>query len=279
MKSKIFLAVFSLICLNIILRPLFASSVFFSQPLALNDTVLELYGNPFVLKSVEFEQKSDKLKAQSLKSLDDLAGQLMKMKSMEIKLTVYTDNQGDSSVLVNLTKKRANSIKKYLLDKGVEAYRIYSVGCGGQNPIAPNNTAEGRAKNNRVELQKKVVDDGYDKPVVFENVKFSSVSDTLFSSSYPALMKFGKEMSRNKSVKFKIIGHTSSFGSEDYNLNVSLSRAKAVKNYLVEQCHINPSRIEVEGRGDRFPVALDRSEQGRLLNNRIEICFQKPKKK
>ncbi len=72
----------------------------------------------------------------------------------EIKVTVtgYTDNVGKDATNMALSLRRAENIKKMLVEKGIDASRIKAYGKGKNNPIAPNNTKEGRAKNRRIEI-------------------------------------------------------------------------------------------------------------------------------
>ncbi len=67
-----------------------------------------------------------------------------------------------------------------------------------------------------------------------------------------------------------IAGHTDSTGSEAHNQRLSEARAAAVMHYLVSQ-GVDPRRIDARGFGERFPIADNRSEQGRALNRRVEI--------
>ena len=67
-----------------------------------------------------------------------------------------------------------------------------------------------------------------------------------------------------------IAGHTDSTGSEAYNQRLSEARAAAVMHYLVSQ-GVDPRRIDARGFGERYPIADNRTEQGRALNRRVEI--------
>ena len=67
-----------------------------------------------------------------------------------------------------------------------------------------------------------------------------------------------------------IAGHTDSTGSEAYNQRLSEARAAAVMHYLVSQ-GVDPNRIEARGFGERYPIADNRTPEGRALNRRVEI--------
>ena len=70
-----------------------------------------------------------------------------------IEIIGYTDNTGKEGFNMLLSQRRANSVRKYLIDKlGIDASRINALGYGSNKPIASNKTKEGRRKNNRVEV-------------------------------------------------------------------------------------------------------------------------------
>ena len=77
-------------------------------------------------------------------------------------------------------------------------------------------------------------------------------------------------LSLDPSTKIKIVGHTDSIGDEEYNLNLSLMRAAAVKQFFID-FGIDSDRITVEGAGESSPVASNDTVEGRSLNRRVEI--------
>ena len=103
--------------------------------------------------SLEFETGSSVIKSSSYKGLDKLAEALRDNSDWSIKLSGYTDSSGALAKNIQLSQDRADAVKLYLERKGVAGNRIIAVGYGPENPIASNNTAEGRAKNRRVEIQ------------------------------------------------------------------------------------------------------------------------------
>lgn len=83
--------------------------------------------------------------------LDELAG-ILKEKGLKVAISGYTDDVGREDYNMGLSQKRADSVKAYLVAKGCDAAKIIATGYGENNPIAPNETETGRAKNRRVEL-------------------------------------------------------------------------------------------------------------------------------
>lgn len=70
-----------------------------------------------------------------------------------IELQGFTDNTGSEQYNVGLSQRRAESVERYLVSKGIPLYRISIVGLGEDNPVADNKTGQGRAQNRRVEVR------------------------------------------------------------------------------------------------------------------------------
>ena len=111
-------------------------------------------GKNLVLKGVQFETDKATLKPESMTILDDVAASLKAWPSVRIEVQGHTDSTGSTAHNQRLSDARAASVVAYLASKGVAADRMTSKGYGESQPIAPNNTAAGRAENRRVELKK-----------------------------------------------------------------------------------------------------------------------------
>lgn len=96
--------------------------------------------------------KSD-LKAGDKKELDAAAAKIKAMKVESITVTGHTDNVGTDAYNQKLSERRAEAVKKYLVGKGVNAGQIQAQGKGESQPVADNKTADGRAKNRRVDIE------------------------------------------------------------------------------------------------------------------------------
>ena len=103
-------------------------------------------------KNVFFATASDKLLKQSFKRLDDVVTILNENPTFKVQIDGHTDAQGKDEYNLDLSNKRAASVKAYLVSKGIAEGRLNSTGYGETKPVADNNTAKGRAQNRRVEM-------------------------------------------------------------------------------------------------------------------------------
>lgn len=103
------------------------------------------------IKNLEFDLGKATIRPGSYESLDRVA-ELLVNKNFSLKLAGHTDNTGGKSLNMRLSKDRAESVKAYLVSKGANPSRIEAVGYGDTQPIATNDTAEGRQQNRRVEF-------------------------------------------------------------------------------------------------------------------------------
>ena len=100
-----------------------------------------------------FEFDKSVLKPEGKAKLDDLVGKMGGI-NLEVIIAVgHTDSVGTDTYNQKLSVRRSEAVKAYLVSKGVEKNRVYTEGKGEKQPVADNKTAEGRAKNRRVEIE------------------------------------------------------------------------------------------------------------------------------
>jgi OmpA-OmpF porin, OOP family len=93
------------------------------------------------------------LKPEGRAKLDDLVSKIQGI-NLEVIIAVgHTDSVGTDQYNQRLSVRRAESVKAYLVSKGIERNRVYTEGKGEKQPVADNRTSEGRAKNRRVEIE------------------------------------------------------------------------------------------------------------------------------
>lgn len=115
-------------------------------------TQLIVKGN-FSTSNILFASGSDKIQPSSFKLLNEIAA-LIRTNPATFSIVGHTDSDGDENTNLSLSLNRAESVKKYLVSKGVSAGTLQTVGKGESQPIAPNETAEGKARNRRVQFIK-----------------------------------------------------------------------------------------------------------------------------
>jgi OOP family OmpA-OmpF porin len=102
---------------------------------------------------VNFANDSARLTPESMVILDDVAQRLNKRGDIRAEVAGHTDDRGAADYNRSLSQKRADSVRGYLVSKGVDASRLTARGYGEDSPIADNKTSQGRAENRRVELR------------------------------------------------------------------------------------------------------------------------------
>ena len=106
-------------------------------------------------KIIHFKHNSMQLSDEAYEVLDKIVDFGSSNLVLKIIVEGYTDSLGDPAYNKNLSKMRAEVLKKYLVDKGIPAAKIETVGMGSENPIASNETFEGRKLNRRIEIRLK----------------------------------------------------------------------------------------------------------------------------
>jgi outer membrane protein OmpA-like peptidoglycan-associated protein len=110
-------------------------------------------GGKIVLKHVLFVQSKSELLPGSYVELDRLVATMKQNPNMVIEVSGHTDNQGNRDLNVLLSKERAETVRDYLVAKGVDTKRIFVKGYGPDKPISPNDTEDNRRLNRRVEFE------------------------------------------------------------------------------------------------------------------------------
>lgn len=108
-----------------------------------------------VTRGILFDVNSDKIKNESYGTLKEIAQVLKDNAGVKVKIIGHTDSDGDDKANLDLSKRRAASVKNSLSkDFGIDASRMETDGKGESEPASPNTTAEGKANNRRVEFIK-----------------------------------------------------------------------------------------------------------------------------
>ncbi len=125
-------------------------------PVTPRGTAVDEFGCPrkgtITLVGVNFENNSAKLVSQSLAMLDAVAADLVKYPSLKVEVQGHTDSVGSDAYNLKLSQGRADSVRDYLVARGVAVAQLAARGYGESRPVADNTTAEGRAQNRRVAM-------------------------------------------------------------------------------------------------------------------------------
>ena len=103
-----------------------------------------------------------------------------------------------------------------------------------------------------------------------DNVLFDFDKDIIKKEAYPLLDNVAMILEKNPAMGVELHGHCDNVGTDEYNMDLSMRRAKAVKQYLVDK-GILKNRLATEGYGFNKPIALNGTDAGRAMNRRVEI--------
>jgi outer membrane protein OmpA-like peptidoglycan-associated protein len=109
-------------------------------------------GFSFTLEAIQFKQSEAVVLKESYPALDKLYSLLKRNQNIDIQIIGHTDNVGDKRALMLLSEDRAQTIKNYLVEKGIDPSRLEIIGYGGNFPLNDNSTEALKAKNRRVEI-------------------------------------------------------------------------------------------------------------------------------
>jgi len=109
-------------------------------------------GMVLTLGDVLFDSGRAELKSGAMRTIDQLATFLRENPERTVTAEGYTDSVGSEAFNLGLSQRRANAVRSALTDRGIDSSRIIASGFGEANPVASNDTAEGRQRNRRIEV-------------------------------------------------------------------------------------------------------------------------------
>lgn len=131
---------------------------------------------------------------------------------------------------------------------------------------------DGTAQTGAIENVQPISNDYVELPIneqVFVSVSFDFNSDILRDDQKPKLTTLCQAMTNVAVDQFRIVGHTDASGSAEYNMDLSIRRAEAVKDYLVSSCGLDASRLLAIGKGEE--VLVNETDPRAVENRRVEF--------
>ena len=191
----------------------------------------------------------------------------------------HTDNVGSAEYNLDLSQRRAEAVVNDLVDNyGIERSRLSAKGYGLTHPVADNSTDEGKQKNRRMEA---IIDCAFDvkevKPperlCVYLVLDFDSGSAVIKPEYGAEIAKIGDYLKMYPTTTAVIEGHTDNLGSAENNMKLSLARAQAVVNHLVQNFGIDANRLSAKGYGSTRRIAYNSTPEGRAKNRRVNAVI------
>jgi len=119
-----------------------------------------------------------------------------------------------------------------------------------------------------------------------ESIQINLSSDILFDFDESEIREDAEDVLKNiipiiqkfNNAEVKIVGHTDSIGTNLYNQNLSLARAKACENWIKERIDLTTQRFISDGKGETVPISSNDTDENRQKNRRVEITINKNNK-
>lgn len=198
-------------------------------------------------------------------------------------ITGHTDDVGSDQSNMQLSQRRADSVMQYLVGQQIDASRISTLARGETEPVATNDTEDGKRQNRRINTTIDCVKDvaGLSLPetriTVAALVEFDANSAEVDEQYHADLEKAANYLRDNPKVTAHVEGHAADLTSTDKAQQISERRAANVVDYLVEKFGVERSRLTAEGFGKIRRVAYNTSEEGKQQNRRVNIVLSYPK--
>ena len=186
----------------------------------------------------------------------------------------HTDTSGEASFNDVLSLRRAQSVADYLVSTGTSADSIRVIGRGSREPVASNETREGRIQNRRVDVLIVAEVRALDTMLFPSVALFERLSAELTEQGQALLDQHTMEAEAllNSAAYIEIVGHTDNVGDEKDNLALSKQRAAAVRDHLISKGH-DASKMVTTGKGETMPIADNDTDEGRAQNRRVQILI------
>lgn len=217
--------------------------------------------------------------------LDSVIREYDRVMMLKVRITGHTWVEGTAGYNQVVSAEKARRIADILISKHGFSYEdvAYS-GKGKLEPRFDATTPEGREQNNFVDLEfcvpKRAIAETPPPPpappdtLVIPDVLFKFNSAELNTMLYGTLDSLIEKIPRGEAIQLQLLGHTDNVGADDYNMDLSRRRARAVADYLRRK-GLEQFIRHVSGAGESTPVVPNDTPEGRKKNRRVEIIIYK----
>ena len=239
--------------------------------------------------ALTYEINRDVIQRDDMEKLSVLVTFMKKYPETTAIIEGHTDNVGTAQKNKELSERRAQSVKDYLVkEQNIAASRLSAVGYGEERPLADNNTREGQQMNRRINAVITCATDFEGlkvvtaKTVVAMEIEFDPYSDDIKPEYRDGLRKVANFMKANPSVTATVEGHADKVAgigaghthpTPKVSMEVSQRRATHVVKHLVDDFGIERSRLSAVGFGATRRMAYGTTLAGQQENRRIVIVF------
>lgn len=225
-----------------------------------------------ILRGVTFVTDSAEITPQGRLVLDSLVDGLKRRAGTKLEVRGHTDSVGSEAYNLALSQRRADSVKAYLVSKGLNGDDLTTAGLGEMMHIATNDTAEGREQNRRVTLQARgvVCEARASEDLTLRGVTFKTNSAVITPTSKMVLDSAVAYLKARPNSAAEVRGHTDSVGDDAANMRLSKARAEAVRDYLIAG-GIDAGRLTANGYGETEHIAPNDTPAGREQNRRVTL--------
>lgn len=242
-------------------------------------------GAKFILRNIHFDFDKDTIRNSSKPELDRLFNLLQQNRALSLEIGGHTDNKGKIDYNIDLSRRRAQSVVNYLVNKGIDPKRLRASGYGETVPITSNNTSFGRQFNRRTEFeildttlhylnhpikasQHQLAED-YWRELPMKAHFEPNVGNKLYSFSKQRLDELVAFLNLNKKIKVVLIARADETIEDQAQLLIK-QRARLVNNYLINK-GISQSRIVTKPAKDLPGYIIPSVVTGEISNRRVEF--------
>ena len=246
-------------------------------------------GDKIIFHNILFDTDNADLNQESIVEVEEIYNVLKSYPELKVEICGHTDSIGLRKHNLDLSKKRAEIVVKYLEKRGLKNNRLTAKGFAEGFPIATNITEKGRHLNRRTEVMVTRINANKIDATVPEfapkinpptapqkmntlgiKLYFSYNSATLSAYSFQRLHLVIKELNESPSMRIRIHAYSDPLGDHHYNATLSSIRADVIRLHLISK-GIDDSRIEIASEGDNKPLLHSLSKKANVLNRRIEF--------